>query len=346
MSFIPKLIFPPLSVLYAAVSKARLVAYQRRLLRVSKLDAPVVSVGNLTTGGTGKTPLVEFVCRVLARNNRKVCILTRGYARENPRSRVLVSNGSEILATANDAGDEPFLLAQTLKGVAAVISEPDRFAAGKWAIENLRADVFVLDDGFQHLRLGRDFNILTIDATNPWGGGHLLPFGRLREPRTSASRADCAVITRANQIDDVSSLKEEISQLNRSLPIFTSQMRLCGITELTSGASEALGSLPQPAVAFCAIGNPAAFFDQLGRAGVKLVHTRAFPDHHSYTRTDVEVLGQQARALGARSLITTTKDSVKLVKCDFGPPCYLLKIEISFEEEQKFIDLLLTAVSL
>lgn len=345
MSFIPKLIFPPLSVIYAAVTKARLVAYQSRLLPVNKLDVPVVSVGNLTTGGTGKTPLVEFVCRVLARNNRKVCILTRGYARENPKSRVIVSNGSEIRANAGDAGDEPLLLAQTLKGVAAVISDPDRFAAGKWAIENFGSDVFVLDDGFQHLSLARDLNILTIDATNPWGGGHLLPFGRLREPRKSAARADCAVITRANQSDDLSSLKGEIRQLNGSLPIFTSQMKLRGITQLISGSREELGSLPQPSAAFCAIGNPVAFFDQLCRAGVKLVHTRAFPDHHSYTSTDVEVLGQQSRALGARSLITTSKDSVKLVGRDFGLPCYLLNIEISFEQEAEFIDLLLAAVS-
>ena len=124
---------------------------RQRLLPVTKLPAPVISIGNLTTGGTGKTPLVEWVCRTLARKQRKVCILTRGYGRANPGTRVIVSDGSNVLTTAAEAGDEPYLLAQNLKGVAAVISDPDRIAAGKWALDKLGAEVFVLDDGFQHL---------------------------------------------------------------------------------------------------------------------------------------------------------------------------------------------------
>src|SRR5688500_192500 len=178
------ILLSPLSSLYRAVTQARLTAYKRGLFEVTKLAAPVISIGNLTTGGTGKTPLVEWVCRVLARDKRKVCILTRGYGRANPGVRVVVSDAFTVLATATEAGDEPFLLAQNLKGLAAVISDADRAAAGKWALENLGAEVLVLDDGFQHLGLARDLNILTIDATNPWGGGRLLPYGSLREPRS------------------------------------------------------------------------------------------------------------------------------------------------------------------
>jgi tetraacyldisaccharide 4'-kinase len=145
-----------------------------------------------------------------------VCILTRGYGRLNAGSRVIVSDGSNVLADAAEAGDEPFLLAQNLKGLAAVISDSNRLAAGKWAIENLGAEVFVLDDGFQHLALARDLNILAIDATNPWGGGKLLPAGRLRESRSGLSRAACVVVTTADQSSGLVSLAAEIQTLNGS----------------------------------------------------------------------------------------------------------------------------------
>ncbi|HEY0430584.1 MAG TPA: tetraacyldisaccharide 4'-kinase, partial [Pyrinomonadaceae bacterium] len=183
---------PPLSAVYAAVARARLAAYRRGWLSVAKLAAPVISVGNLTTGGTGKTPLVEWVCRVLAGESvpgivvaeppKKVCVLTRGYGRANPKSQVVVSNGTEILVDERDSGDEPMLLARNLLGTAAVIANPNRVAAGEWALKNLGSEAFVLDDGFQHLRLARDLDIVTIDATNPFGGSRLLPAGRLREP--------------------------------------------------------------------------------------------------------------------------------------------------------------------
>src|SRR6202040_1050727 len=152
MSSASSIILAPLSVLYGAVTRTRLALYRRGLLKPSKLDAPVISVGNITTGGTGKTPLVEWVGRALDREGRQVCILTRGYGRENPNTRIVVSNGKEILASEREAGAEPRLLAQSLLGLAAVISDADRFAAGQWAIKKFGSDVFILDDGFQHLR--------------------------------------------------------------------------------------------------------------------------------------------------------------------------------------------------
>src|SRR5687768_4429573 len=180
----PSVALIPLSAVYSAVTRTRLVAYRRGWLSVSTLDAPVISVGNLTTGGTGKTPLVEWVCHVLAGGDarqdtcKKVCVLTRGYGRENPRTQVVVSNGAELLTNVQQAGDEPFLLAKDLIGIAGVVANSDRVAAGRWAATNLNAQCFVLDDGFQHLGLARDLDIVIIDATNPWGGGSLLPAGR------------------------------------------------------------------------------------------------------------------------------------------------------------------------
>src|SRR5207244_13507260 len=159
------------------------------------------------------------------RGGKRMCVLTRGYGRANPSTQVVVSDGAELLASEQEAGDEPFLLARNLLGIAAVVSNPNRAAAGEWAIENLRSEVFVLDDAFQHLRLARDLDIVTIDATNPWGGGHLLPYGRLREPRSGLARADCIVITRTDQANDVESLKREIENLIHNRRIFTSRMR-------------------------------------------------------------------------------------------------------------------------
>jgi tetraacyldisaccharide 4'-kinase len=340
MSPISNVMLPPLSALYRAVTQTRLAAYNRGLLPVARLPAPVISIGNLTTGGTGKTPLVEWVCRTLARKQRKICILTRGYGRPYPSSRVIVSDGSTVLTTAAEAGDEPFLLAQNLKGLAAVISDPNRLAAGKWAIDNLGAEIFVLDDGFQHLALARDLNILTIDATDPWGGGKLLPAGRLREPRSGLSRADCVVVTRANQSNGLVSLEAEIQSLIGSRPVVTSEMTVKGISRMNSERPEELVSLPQPAAAFCAVGNPESFFELLRRAGINPIFTRTFRDHHQYMQADVDSLTQESRKAGAQSVITTAKDAVKLQQRRFGLPCYILNIEISLEEEDRIIQLL------
>ena len=173
------IVFAPWRPLRVATA-TRLRLYQHGLLSVSKLAAHVISVGNLTTGGTGKTPLVEFVARSLARQNRRVCVLTRGYRRENPNRQILVSDGERMLAAVGAAGDEPMLLARNLMGSAAVICNADRYEAGVWASGNLSCDTFVLDDGFQHAA-GRHFNILAVDATQAWESATLL--GQFAEPR-------------------------------------------------------------------------------------------------------------------------------------------------------------------
>jgi len=332
----------PVSLIYGAVSRARLEAYRFGLLSTSKLPAPVISVGNLTTGGTGKTPLVEWICRKLAADGKRVCILTRGYGRANPTSQVVVSNGNDILADEREAGDEPFLLAQNLLGLAAVVCNPNRIAAGHWAIENLATEVFVLDDAFQHLRLARDLNIVTVDATDPWGGGRLLPHGRLREPKKSLSRADCAVITRVDQASDLESLRKELAEFTSDIPIFTSRMVISGLDTL-EGAP--VVSPLQPLAAFCGIGNPESFFSHLRGAGYVPAFTRAFPDHYEYKQSDAAALNREAKPQGALSLITTAKDAIKLRTLDLEIPCYVMKIEISIADEDRFLELIRTRIA-
>jgi tetraacyldisaccharide 4'-kinase len=332
MNSISSLVLPPLSLIYGAVTRARLAAYRKGLLATGKPNAPVISVGNITTGGTGKTPLVEWICRALAEEGRKVCVLTRGYGRLNPGTRVLVSDGTSVLADVSRAGDEPTLLARRLTGLAAVISDRNRLAAARWAMGELGVNAFVLDDGFQHLGLARDLNILTLDAENPWGGAALLPYGSLREPRAGLSRADCIIITRADSQEDHSELKEEVQRLAHNRPIFVSRMVPDGIRTLENLQSDFV-SPPRRLAAFCGLGNPESFYNLLRREGYDLALTRTFSDHHTYTQTDVTSVALEARSAGAKALVTTAKDAVKLQGLAFELPCYVLEIRISIDNE-------------
>lgn len=343
MSFLSSVVLPPLSAIYGGLARARLASYRAGLLPVHKLDAPVISVGNITTGGTGKTPLVEWICRALANDGKKVCVLTRGYGRANPKERVVVSNGVEILAGVREAGDEPFLLAQKLEGLAAVISDADRIASGTWAQRELGSEAFVLDDGFQHLRIARDLDIVVIDATNPWGGGHLLPLGRLREPRRGLSRADCIVVTRSELASDPSALVREIREVS-DCPAFISRMQSRDFTSLTGQLSSGK-SMKGPFGAFCAVGNPESFFTHLRRQGLELGLKRAFPDHHVYKQSDIDTISLESKKAGARSLVTTEKDAVKLRGLRFSLPCHVLQIDISIDEEPQLLDLIRTATA-
>ena len=342
------LIMMPLGVLYGAVTRARLAAYRSGIFSVSKLPAPVISVGNITTGGTGKTPLVEWVCRAMANEINqeaiKVCVLTRGYGRANPQAQVLVSNGTQVLADERQAGDEPFLLAKSLLGVAAVIANADRMAAGQWAIENLGANAFVLDDGFQHLRIGRDLDIVTIDATNPWGDGGLLPHGRLREEVTGLSRAGCIVITRAEQVESLIYLKQSVQKLT-SAPIFTSRMVTSRMRTIRGDLVEKDVLPGEPIGAFCGVGNPASFFTHLQREGWRLVFSHTFSDHHVYKQREVDGLIGKAKATGATALVTTAKDAVKLASLNIALRCYVMEIEISVDQSDQLIELIGNSVA-
>jgi tetraacyldisaccharide 4'-kinase len=338
----------PLGQLYGAAMKARRALYHSGRLRVHQLPAPVISVGNLTTGGTGKTPLVEWIARELARTGQRVCILSRGYGRHSPGTRVVVSDGEEVISDAVEAGDEPLLLAETLKGLAAVISDADRVSAAHWAFENFHSQVFVLDDGFQHLRVARDLNILTIDVTNPWGNRKLLPAGILRESPAELARADCIVMTRADDPNASEDLRREIA-IQTDRPIFCSRMRLKGLRALRSKLgqrSTAGNEIRESSVAaFCGLGNPESFFSLLRRGGYRLAHTQAFRDHHTYTQSDINRLVQDSSAGGAQFLLTTAKDEVKLRSLNFELPCYSVDISIEIEEANKLETLIAGAVN-
>jgi tetraacyldisaccharide 4'-kinase len=335
MNALLEIILLPLSELYRLATRARISLYHSGHITAEDVGVPVISVGNITTGGTGKTPVVEWIARSLARSGYRVCILTRGYGRSDPKSRVVASDGQSISSDVRLAGDEPMLLAESLIGQAAVICDADRVGAARWAKEALGSEVFILDDGFQHLRIKRNLNILVIDATNPWGGGRLLPAGRLREPLDQMKRADLVVITRAERPDKVGELEKRIKLEIGSVPIFTARMRTRRVTDLEGSLDEppepgaGLGSM----VAFCGVGNPESFFNHVRGEGWTLSSTKAFADHHNYVQADVERLAQLAASLGADGFVTTSKDAVKLKQLSFTLPCYVVEIETIFNDE-------------
>jgi tetraacyldisaccharide 4'-kinase len=338
----------PLGLLYGAAMRTRRALYRRGLLRVHDLGVPVISVGNVTTGGTGKTPLVEWIAGEAAGRNRRVCVLTRGYRRSNPTERVIVSNGTEILSDAKHAGDEALLLAEQLKGRAAVISDADRVSAGRWAIDNFQSDVLVLDDGFQHLRAGRTLNIVTIDATNADGNGRMLPAGILREPFAALSGADCIVITRTNLTNNTDDVQTRIERTAGNRPVFRSRMKTLRLRSINSTAPTGDGDeiRKERVAAFCGVGNPNSFFTHLSRDGYQLCHTRAFRDHHNYTQGDIDQFVREASGRGAQILLTTAKDEVKLRSLRFDLPCYCTDITIEIAEEAKLRALISRAIGI
>jgi tetraacyldisaccharide 4'-kinase len=352
------LVLAPLGLLYGAAVRTRLGLYRSGLLKSEAVGAPVVSVGNITAGGTGKTPLVEWVALAVSREGLKVCVLTRGYGRADESERVVASDGERVLAEVGECGDEPRLLAERLVGVASVVCDRDRVAAARWALEKLGADVFVLDDGFQHLRIARGLDIVAVDASAPWGGGHLLPRGRLREPREGLARAGCVVITRADMAEDLEGLRAEVLRLSEGrAAVVASRVRTLGLSPLdsTAGVSKAgpegeggealLESVAsQPVGAFCAIGNPRAFFAQLRRDGFDLRHERAFADHHRFTQTELDTVAREAEREGARALLTTAKDAVKLRTLALSLPGYVAETGLEFDDEVKLLGLVREAV--
>lgn len=340
MNSVAPIVLPPLSALYGLIIRTRLSMYRRGTFRTTKLPQPVISVGNITTGGTGKTPLVEWIARLLAENDRTVCVLTRGYGRQAPDERVLVSDGQTVFSTAEAAGDEAFLMATNLRGTAAVISDADRITAALDAVKHLHSDCFVLDDGFQHLRVARNLDIVMIDSTNPWGGRRLLPEGRLREPLSGLGRADCVVITRVDQAEDIEAIQKELGRFI-SCPVFTSRMKTREITALKDSPTPVSGLVG----AFCGVGNPQSFFTHLRHEGYSPVFEKSFRDHQRYTQQLLDSICKDAQRNGAKSLITTAKDAVKLSSLNHEIPIYSLNIEISIDNEPAFRDLILKSLT-
>ncbi|MBN2512353.1 MAG: tetraacyldisaccharide 4'-kinase [Sedimentisphaerales bacterium] len=283
------------ALVYAAAVRCRNLLYHFGVLRSHAVKVPVISIGNITTGGTGKTPLVIWLCRYLSQKQIRCAVLTRGYK-----------------TTAGEMSDEPALLAKSCPGVQVVIN-PDRVAGAEKAIRDYQPQVLVLDDGFQHRRIQRDLNIVAIDATCPFGYDKLLPAGLLREPLSELKRADAAIITRFDLADaqQASQIEQRIMELAGPIPIARALHRHTHAM-LTSGQPLPLDKLrTMKLFIYCGIGNPQAFMHCLQQDGITIVGSCFFNDHHDYTMQDVKSIAAQARHSGADMAVCTQKDWVK-----------------------------------
>jgi tetraacyldisaccharide 4'-kinase len=297
---------------YDWAHQLRLQAYQHHWLPVRRLPCRVISVGNLTLGGTGKTPIVETIADLLQQEGLRVGILGRGYGGSAQHAPTIVSDGTSCLVSPDVAGDEPVLLAEHLPGVPVVVGA-DRYASGMLAIERFGVSVLILDDGFQHRRLARDLDILLLDALRPFGTGRLFPRGDLRERRSAMARADAIVFTHWDP--DGADTLTALGLPRPAPPLFYSQHQPLDILVLADGRSLPLTSIRRRRVmAFCGIGTPERFQQTLQRLEAKVVACEAFPDHHPFTRSELDHLVEAARRHGAEVLITTEKDGVRLRK--------------------------------
>ena len=275
------------------------------------LPCKVISVGNITIGGTGKTPAVIDVAALLLRNGKHPVVISRGYGRPDESSLAVVSDGLNVQNDTVANGDEPVLIAARLTGVPVVVGS-DRYRAARFALERFASDVVVLDDGFQHRRLGRDCDIVLVDASDPFGNGKLFPAGILREQLSALRRAHVILITRSESGADNQSLRSVLHRYTAA-PIFTSSHVPLDLTNVITNETRPLSSLRGArALAFSGIARPSAFQALLETLGVQIRAARIYPDHHAYDKADLADIFQQAADEKVNMIITTEKDAVRL----------------------------------
>jgi tetraacyldisaccharide 4'-kinase len=313
------------SVVYGIVGS---IVLWLKASRPTRFEVPVVSVGNLVVGGTGKTPLVIYLARLLADSGRAVAVVSRGYGRRG-RGTVAVSDGERALVRWEECGDEPYLTALLTKGVAVVVASK-RAAGVRYAVDKLGADAILVDDGFQHVRLDRDLDVLAVDATHPVGNGHLIPGGALREHPLGVGRADVLVVTRADEDEGTRTVERTLGALAPTVPIVETRMKPAELWDVSTGNAVSVAGLRElGALALSSIANPHDFEATVVRLGIRLVSRLGFPDHHAYTESDFALIGAAVRAGHAGVILTTEKDAVRLTR--WRPPVPLIALGIELE---------------
>lgn len=312
---------------------------ERARERCRELPAFVVSLGNLTTGGTGKTPLALWLAKHLREAGWNAAILSRGYGRKKDSVSRVPSDGP-TLSLVERFGDEPVLMARKMPATPVWVGR-DRFRSGKAAIRECQAQILILDDGFQHLRLKRNLDLLLLDAHDPFGNGALIPLGPLREPIERISRADAVLLTRADDPERSGRTRRYLREKFPGKPIYSCRHRLVGLRPALAGPALSREHFQsKPAVAFAGIARPEAFFGSLRRLGVRLSRCLDFPDHAPYGHAEKALLMTAVREADARFLITTEKDYVRL-PAELQSIVVTTELAVDFgEEEDAFIQFL------
>jgi tetraacyldisaccharide 4'-kinase len=325
----------PLSQIYAMVIQIRNFCYGKQWLSSKQLSAKVISVGNITVGGTGKTPLVESLASFLYKKGFHVGVLSRGYRRKKSRNEITVtSDGYMLRENAIHAGDEPALLASHLPGIPVIVGR-NRVKAGMKAIEEFGCDLLILDDGFQHRKINRDLDIVVIDATNPWGNGGVLPAGPLREPLRNLKRADAVVLSRTDETDNLENVLIQIDSLSKA-PVWFAKHKPEHWIDFNKGTTRPLCFLEKKCVvAFCGIGNPDSFRRTLMSMNMEIIGFFPHRDHHWYTIHELQKMSDLARSKGAVALVTTEKDRMRIPESFTNNiPIFILKIKMEMQEEK------------
>jgi tetraacyldisaccharide 4'-kinase len=332
-----------MSALFRMGLTFRDAAYGRGLLKTRRLDRPVVSVGNLSVGGTGKTPLVMMIAKLLSQRDWNPAILTRGYGRRRGAQAVVLEPAASRSPDARDVGDEPALMARALPRVPIIVCA-DRYRGGRRAERCFNVGVHLLDDGFQHRALARDVDLVAMDTTQGLTDQALLPAGRLREPPAALGRAHLVVMTRV-ELGDPQTLERQVRRINPRAEIFHATTRLSELVDVHTGRTYPPDAfLGEPVEAFCGIGNPGAFFADLREWGFSVIRERSFRDHHVY---GLEALKGLARQPHPAALVTTEKDAMNLPppKSSTEVPILACVIRTEVLEQRAFEEALLARLN-
>ena len=326
------------SFLFALAVSVRYFLYGIGLIRRFPLGIQVISIGNVTAGGTGKTPVTEIFARTLAAEGRKVAILSRGYRRKEAplwqrlftqvvEPPLVVSDGKHVLLDSETGGDEPYMLASNLPGVAVVVDR-NRVKAGRYAIKRLGCDTIILDDGFQYQRLKHSIEVVLVDATNPFGNGKMLPRGILREPARNLARADIIFLTKCN--GDVSAVREEVRRFNKKAEIVECRHAPKTLRDVWSREEFPLSWLEGKTVCtLSGIASPKGFENSLRHLGAKVVWCERYADHHRYAPSEILYALNRTADMGSDALVTTEKDAVRFPRFETVPVrCLCLRIAI------------------
>ena len=335
-----------LAHIYSGVLELYLLPYRLGLRRQFTLPCPVISVGNLTVGGTGKTPMTRSVTEILRSNGLKVCVLSRGYRGANEHGAAVVSTEQGVELGPADAGDEASLLAQLMPGVP-VIAGKDRRRTGALAYDRFRPDVIVLDDGMQFYQLRRNLDIVLLDSRRPFDNQWTFPRGLLREPPSHLRRAGCVVITNSDKVDRraLDRLRQEVRGIAPGLPILTACLAPQALRALDQSNRLTPGWLANKKVALLsAIGNPESFAAQVADLGAAIVYRADFPDHYSVSAGELSSLIEAACSAGAEAIITTEKDAVKLPPIMRPVPFLVLEVSMAVDDPVQFERILIRAV--
>ena len=330
----------PFSKIYGFVVKTRIFFYKKGILKCVRLPVPVISVGNITVGGTGKTPVVEYIARYLQAKGKRVAILSRGYA-----ASIRQENNS---SGKNICNDEYLLFKENIPDVPHLLNK-DRIKGGLEAIKRFQAECLVLDDGFQHLRLARDLNIVIIDALNPFGHEQIIPRGMLREPLEGLKRADMIMLSHVDQCsrDKITVITNRLREIVRHVPIVETVHKPIFLESAKDKTKLDITCLRGKRVfVFCAIGNPVSFRKSIENLGAELAGFRVFPDHHVYTLSELQELNAAAQSVKPDAIVITQKDRVKIGNnlSVWAFPVWTLKIEIGVVNGCEMFENKITAI--